>query len=70
MLEMDYGKAPKELRMAKTSTRNTDDLQSSKDENYEMESFYGCGDPIAKLTKKMKKFPRNKKVFFSSLKSL
>ena len=33
--------------------------------NYEIETFYGCGDPKAKLTEKMeKKFTRNDDVFF------
>ena len=37
---------------------------SIDDENYEVETFYGCGDPIAKLTEKMEKFTQNDKVFF------
>jgi len=37
---------------------------SINNENYEVETFYGCGDPIAKLTEKMEKFTQNDKVFF------
>jgi len=37
---------------------------SIDDENYEIETFYGCGDPIAKLTEKMEKFTQNDKIFF------
>ncbi len=37
---------------------------SIDNENYEIETFYGCGDPIAKLTEKMGKFTRNDKIFF------
>jgi len=37
---------------------------SIDNENYEIETFYGCGDPIAKLTEKMKKFSQGEKVFF------
>lgn len=33
-------------------------------ENYEIETFYGCGDPVAKLTGKMEKFSPGEKVFF------
>ncbi len=34
-------------------------------ENYEIETFFGCGEPIAKLTEKMKKkFTRNDKIVF------
>ena len=37
---------------------------SIDNENYEIETFYGCGDPIAKLTEKMEKFTRSDKIFF------
>ncbi len=37
---------------------------SIDNENYEIETFYGCGDPIAKLTEKMEKFTQNDKIFF------
>ncbi len=37
---------------------------SIHNENYEIETFYGCGDPIAKLTEKMEKFTQNDRVFF------
>ncbi len=37
---------------------------SIDNENYEIETLYGCGDPIAKLTEKMEKFTRNDKIFF------
>ena len=37
---------------------------SIDNENYEIETFYGCGDPIAKLTEKMGKFTQNDKIFF------
>ena len=35
-----------------------------RDENYEIETLYGCGDPIAKLTEKMEKFSKGEKVYF------
>ena len=34
------------------------------DENYEVETFYGVGDPMAKLVEKMEKFGRGEKVYF------
>jgi len=37
---------------------------SIDNESYEIETFYGCGDPIAKLTEKMGKFTRSDKIFF------
>ncbi len=37
---------------------------SINNENYEIETFYKCGNPIAKLTEKMEKFSQNDKVFF------
>ena len=37
---------------------------SIDDEIYEIETFYGCSDPIAKLTEKMEKFTQNDEVFF------
>jgi len=43
---------------------------SIDNESYEIETFYGCGDPIAKLTEKIKKFKKNNdkikndKIFF------
>ncbi len=37
---------------------------SIDNENYEIETFYGCGDSIAKLTEKMEKFTRSDKIFF------
>lgn len=37
---------------------------SIDNEYYEIETFYGCGNPIAKLAEKMEKFTQNDKVFF------
>lgn len=37
---------------------------SIRDENYEIESFYGCEEPIAKLMEKVEKFSKGEKVFF------
>ncbi len=37
---------------------------SISNEYYEIETFYGCGNPIAKLSEKMEKFTQNDNVFF------